>query len=285
MQEKMDELSGFYRGLACSFKKSFFQGVRYIRTDSKNVFLRDTTFKSLEDFAVYEGNHEFQIGERLYYISVARKTDGKMLIAFNGHHTIADAVVQEAISKYFLTAILEKKYLSLDNFRSQPTFTLSKSKRTSISDSLRFVYRFLIDYMSPFRKLKESSTSKSTSLYRISIKKQPGLDKASKKVNSILCGAYMKAFGEVLGFKNKSLKSINMVNVRASDFDRKSRDFVSSQVSAFTVNQRINKPIKEIVAINQQKLADNFKYSIAHLTSDLQFYFFRVVNFFRLGTC
>ena len=88
----------------------------------------------------------------------------------------------------------------------------------------------------------------------------------------------MKVFGETLGFGKSSVKTIHMVNVRTESYDRKSREFVSAMVSALTVNQKINGPLETVAEKNLYFFRRSFKYSIAHLTSDLQYYFFRTVD-------
>ena len=279
----MKQLSDYYPGLRSTLKPGFLGSVSLLDNDEANVFYRDQVFADLEEFAVSETNFNFKQGDRLYYVALTKFSDGKVGIAFNGHHLVADAVVQEAISEVFLSWILEGKEFDLKSFRESKTFTISRKGKSSPIDWIRFVLLFVHDYFSYMKKIPKRKKGNKTLLHKITIDKDkmPSSDKT--RTNALLCGAFMKVFGETLAFGNSSVKTIHMVNVRTDSYDRNSPDFASSMVSALTVNQKVGEPLKTVAEKNLYYFRRSFKYSIAHLTSDLQYYFFRTVDLLKLG--
>ena len=97
-----------------------------------------------------------------------------------------------------------------------------------------------------------------------------------------MCVIY-ESFGEVMGFKGAAVKTIHMVNVRTEKYLRNSPNFARSMASALTVNQRVDSDLKTVADKNLYYIRQAFYLSIAHLTSDLQYYFFKFVDFLRLG--
>ena len=149
----MEQLSDYYPGLRSMLRPGFLGSVSLVDNNEANIFYRDKVFESLEEFAVSETNFNFNRGGRLYYIALAKFSDGKVGIAFNGHHLVADAVVQEAISEVFLSWILEGKEFDLQSFKESKTFTIPRNKKASLLDWIRFVLLFVHDYFSFMKKI------------------------------------------------------------------------------------------------------------------------------------
>ena len=283
MSQMMEKLSQFYPGLKSTFEDGPFGSVRLVENKDHNIFVRDKVYDNLEHFTVDEANFNFKRGTRLYYVAACKFANGKIGLAFNAHHTIADAVVHEAITEAFLAAILRNKELDLEAFKAKKSFTIAKKSKPSILNFFLFICIFSYDYFSAMKKLPKLNSGSKTLFHRIEIDKLKMPQLSLARSNSYLCASFMKAFGEVMGFKGAAVKTIHMVNVRTEKYLRNSPNFARSMASALTVNQRVDSDLKTVADKNLYYIRRSFYLSIAHLTSDLQYYFFKFVDFLRLG--
>lgn len=254
LRESMTLISEKYPSLKSCLEKKSFGKIILTSNNSENLFVRDETFQSLDALIEVETNHNFTLGERLYYMAFARLECGSYAVVFNAHHIIGDAVVHSSLARLLLAALLDNELVQVEKIEDCPSLIARKPKTSGVAMVLSALFQFSQDFLQPSKKLPKATSKNFTKVYRFRIEKEKAKQALSKSANSSITAAITKSFSEVYSFENERIKSIHLANVRNDKQNMRSQNFALARVSGFYVNLNTSLNFKDLVDRNKAKI-------------------------------
>ncbi len=254
MRKSMSLLSDKYPSLKSSLGKKNLAKIVLVNEESENIFVRDQSFRSLDAFIEAETNHNFVLGERLYYVAFARLEGGAYGVVFNAHHVIGDAVVHSSLARLLLDALLNNKQVDISKLDDLSSLVPREPKWHGFVAVALSLIDFSKDFLQRTKRLPKNDSSSFTKVHRFRITKDKAEKALSKSANSSITAAITKSFSDVYSFENQIVKSIHLANIRNNKQNMRSKNFALAKVSGFYINLNTSQGFDDLIDQNKAKI-------------------------------